>query len=263
MEKPEVSIHCGDSRSLSAIPDNIIDLVVTSPPYNVGKGYHFYSDNKSLKEHLEILSLVWAECLRVMKPGSRICVNVPHGTGRQPYLPLGAAVTLQLDSLFSMVGTIIWRKNTARLRTSWGSWRRPNSPCLRDMSELIIVARKEGVFEVPDNFLVEDDGVKVSPWLDSDTFLTLTRDIWDMDTSCPAKSGHPAAFPTELPLRLIKLFAFEGATVLDPFAGSGTVGKAAQKLGCRSVLYDIDSEYCRMMDERLLSQPNLAFNEVC
>lgn len=246
-----IEIYCQDAQNMSVITDDRCDLVITSPPYNVNLNYTEYNDNLIMEDYLAMLERVMVECYRVMKPGSRICLNVAHGTGRQPYLPIGAEVTLLLRKHFELLGTIIWRKTTALLRTSWGSWRRPSTPYLRDLCELIIISKKPGHFEVPDDFLVNDRGIKVSPWLDADTFTTLTRDIWEFETSTPSKAlGHPASFPLELPIRLIKLFAYRGATILDPFAGSGTTGLAAKELGCSAILLDIDPNYFNLMTER-------------
>lgn len=247
-----IKIYCNDSQNMSDVADSLIDLVITSPPYNVGRKYTQYNDNLTLEGYLAMLDRVWKECERVMKPGARIAVNVPHGTGRQPYLPLGSAVTLQLQSRFELLGTIIWRKTSATLRTSWGSWRRPDSPYLRDVCELIIIAKTSGSLDIPQEFFVRDKNKTVSPWLSAKEFVSLTRDYWEFETSNPAQSnGHPASFPVELPRRLIKLFGYSGATVLDPFAGSGTVGLAARELGCSAILCDVDPNYCEMMADRL------------
>ena len=106
--------------------------------------------------------------------------------------------------------------------------------------------------DIPQEFLVRDRNKVVSPWLSSEEFVAYTRDYWEFETSTPSKAhGHPASFPVELPRRLIKLFAYSGATVLDPFAGSGTVGLAAKELGCSAVLVDIDQSYCNLMRDRI------------
>lgn len=247
----KIKIYCKDSRDMSVVTDSQVDLVVTSPPYNVNRNYSKHNDSMIQEDYLAMLDRVWKECERVMKPGARIAVNVPHGTGRQPYIPIGALVTLLLQKHFDLLGTIVWKKVTALLRTSWGSWRRPNMPYFRDLCELILVAKKPGDLDVPADFLIKDKNLTVSPWLDVETFTTLTRDIWEFETSTSSKAcGHPASFPVELPHRLIKLFAYSGATVLDPFAGSGTVGVAAQELGCNAILFDLDPAYCRLMANR-------------
>ena len=237
---------------MSVVTDNTIDMVITSPPYNVNRNYSQHSDDMPQEDYLAMLERVWKESERVMKPGARIAVNVPHGTGRQPYLPIGALVTMQIHRQFEMLGTIIWRKPNATLRTSWGSWRRPDSPYLRDVCELILIAKKPGNLTIPTSFFVQDSRLNVSPWLSSSEFMKLTRNYWEFETSTPSQScGHPASFPVELPLRLMKLFAYTGATVLDPFAGSGTVGVAARQLGCNAILFDTDESYCRLMADRI------------
>jgi modification methylase len=251
-----ISIIQGDARHLPLTNDSV-HLVITSPPYDVGISYSQHDDNMGKEEHLSMLNKVWDECYRVLVPGGRLCVNVVFGAGRNPYYPLASHVMCQLEVTYLLMGTIVWHKNTKGFLTSWGSWRKPNLPCFRDVCEAIIVARKPGKFQVP-KF---DTPGGYSPYLDKDTFLELTRDLWVVPPTTPGKSKHPAAFPVAIPARLIKLFAYPGALVLDPFAGSGSTGQAAKDLGANAVLVDIDPSYCDLMRSKLVNQTNL-FKEI-
>lgn len=212
--------------------------------------YGVYNDNQDFNDYLGMLGRVWKECERVLTPGGRIAVNVAHGSGRKPYLPLGAYITLQLEQQFELRGSIVWQKAFASNLTSWGSWRSPKDPSIRDVCEIIIVANKPGIIAIPEGTLIQEANKKVSPWLDRDTFMSLTTDLWFV-TPETSRSQHPAPFPVSIPLQLMKLYAFPGALILDPFAGSGTTGLAAKQLGLNCHLYDIDPNYCELARVRL------------
>ena len=245
-----ISIHNTSSESMHDIDDESVHLVITSPPYNCDMSYGLYDDNRDINDYLGMLDSVWKECDRVLVPGGRIAVNVAHGTGRKPYTPMGSYITIQLEQQFDLRGTIIWQKGMTANLTSWGSWRSPKDPSIRDVCEIIIIANKSGVLDVPDGALILDNNKHVSPWLDRDMFMRLTLDHWFVPPQT-SRSSHPAPFPVEIPLRLMRLYAFPGATILDPFAGSGSTGEAAKQLGCNCHLYEVDPEYCRLMKIRL------------
>ena len=115
------TIFCSSSARMEALPDGCVHLVVTSPPYNVGKDY---DENLTLPEYLNRLGEVWAEIHRVMAPGGRVCINVAN-LGRKPYIPLHLYIARQmLDLGFLMRGEIIWNKAASSSpSTAWGSWR--------------------------------------------------------------------------------------------------------------------------------------------
>ncbi len=91
-------IHCADSTNMSMVDDGSVSLIITSPPYNVGKGYGHHNDLMDLDGYLKFLGKVWTECKRVLRPGGPICVNVT-GVKRKPYLPLHSYIALQLVDL--------------------------------------------------------------------------------------------------------------------------------------------------------------------
>ena len=219
--------------------DKSVDLIVTSPPYNCGVKYGVYDDDADIGDWLSLLARTWKECVRVLKPGGRLCVNVPFGTGRNPFVPIGAVVQMQIHDCFGSVdGIVVWDKGTTGNRTSWGSWRSPVAPVIRDQAEIVIIASAQGKFVAPKY----NEGY--SPWLSSDRFTEYTRNVWSIAPETH-RSGHPAPFPVGLAERCIRLFGYPGSVVLDPFAGSGTVGVAATALGANSVLIDVDLYYCK------------------
>ncbi|MCD6289662.1 MAG: site-specific DNA-methyltransferase, partial [Anaerolineae bacterium] len=146
---PVDMIYCADARRMDELPDASVQLVVTSPPYNVGKPYEAHNDNLPLDEYLAFLNQVWRECYRVLVPGGRLCVNVAN-TNRKPYLPLNALITTELLRMnrvqgirWLMRGEIIWDKGASvGVSTAWGSFGRASDPVLRDVHEYIMVFSK-------------------------------------------------------------------------------------------------------------------------
>jgi DNA modification methylase len=234
-------IFCRSAEDMAELPEASVHLMVTSPPYNVGKDY---DEDFTLEEYLEFLKRVWREVHRVLVPGGRACVNVAN-LGRKPYIPLHAYIVRDLVDLgFLMRGEIIWDKGaSAAASTAWGSWRSPANPTLRDTHEYILVFSKE-------NFSRKKPTGREST-ISRQEFLDFTKSVWTFPAESAKKVGHPAPFPVELPYRLMQLYTFSGEVVLDPFMGSGQTALAALKAGRHYVGYDIDENYVRLADRRI------------
>jgi DNA modification methylase len=233
-------IFCKSSERMDELPDSSIHLMVTSPPYNVGKEY---DDDLTLDEYRDFLSKVWKEVYRVLVPGGRVCLNVAN-LGRKPYLPLHAFLAGDmLKTGFLMRGEVIWNKaSSAGGSTAWGSWQSAKNPTLRDVHEYILVFSKGSYGRSP--------GDK-KPTITRDEFLEYTKSVWSFGAESAKKVGHPAPFPIELPARCIKLYTFEGDVILDPFMGSGTTAIAAKMLNRHYMGYEVDLEYIRLARERI------------
>lgn len=233
-------IYEADSRRMEALPDNSVHLMVTSPPYNVGKEY---DEDLSLTEYRDLLRSVFAETYRVLAPGGRACVNVAN-IGRKPYIPLHSYIIQDmLDIGYKMRGEIIWDKAaSAGGSTAWGSWMSPANPTLRDVHEYILVFSK-AEFGRP-------KGDK-EPTITRDDFLELTKSVWSFPPERASRVGHPAPFPLELPRRLIELYTYRNDLVLDPFCGSGSTCLAALMADRHYVGYDIESEYVALAEARI------------
>lgn len=234
-------VFCKSSEHMDELPDNSVHLMVTSPPYNVGKEY---DNNLSLKEYRDFLSRIWKEVHRVLVPGGRACINVAN-LGRKPYIPLHAFIIEDMQDIgFLMRGEVIWNKaSSASPSTAWGSWLSPKNPVLRDVHEYILVFSKDTYSRVNLN--------NEKQTLSRDDFLELTKSIWTFNAESARKIGHPAPFPIELPLNCIKLYTFENDVILDPFIGSGTTAVAAIKSNRHFVGYDIDPEYIKIAEKRI------------
>ncbi len=242
-EKHLNKIHHGDSRNLEFIPNNSVHLMITSPPYNVGKDYE---NDLSQEEYFGLIRDVMKEIYRILVPGGRACINVAN-VGRKPYIPLNNRINqIMLDLGFFMRGEIIWDKGaSAGGSCAWGSWRSASNPVLRDVHEYIMVFSKQ--------FFGRKDK-KNQEKLDTitrDEFLEYTKSIWTFNSESAKRVNHPAPFPVELPYRLIQLYSYRGDVVLDPFCGSGTTCLAALKTERWYIGVDSDLDYVEGATRRL------------
>ncbi|MFQ6611044.1 MAG: DNA-methyltransferase [Fidelibacterota bacterium] len=238
-------IFCKSSEKMDELPDNSVHLMITSPPYNVTKEY---DEDLNLTEYLDLLNSVWKETYRVLVPGGRACINVAN-LGRKPYIPLHSYIIDGMQKIgFLMRGEILWNKaSSASPSTAWGSWLSAANPVLRDIHEYILVFSK-------DTF--SRKRWKKKSTIQKKEFLEWTKSVWTFPAVSAKKIGHPAPFPEELPHRLIQLYSFKGDVILDPFVGSGTACLSALKDGRNYVAYDIDPQYIKLAENRILSYRN-------
>ncbi len=248
---------CGDARSMSHVRDGSVALVVTSPPYFAGKQYEEEIEREgtpsSYLEYLELLTDVFAECVRKLESGGRMAINVAN-LGRKPYRSLAADVIgiLQDDLGLLLRGEIIWRKGEgANSSCAWGSFRSASNPVLRDTTERVIVASK-GRFDRARSIKQRStEGLPFESTLMTEDFMALTLDVWEIPPESARRVGHPAPFPIELPEQLIRLFTFRDDLILDPFMGSGSALVAAARLGRRYVGYDTEPQYVDIARRRV------------
>lgn len=263
-------IYNSDCRAMEELEANSVQLVVTSPPYNVGKNYNYYEDRAPLENYLEFLMQVWRECKRVLAPGGRLAINIAN-TNRNPYIPLHAFIIQQcLDLGLLMRGEILWDKSaTAGTSTAWGSFARASNPTLRDTHEYIMVFSKDTMrLEAPwtrgnHSGIANMEFVEWtrSIWHKNGTakkaIKETARSIWRFGTQSKKiktktkGTAHPAPFPLDLPLRLILLYSNVEDVVLDPFMGSGTTAIAARLTQRHYIGYEISSDYIELANERI------------
>lgn len=251
---------CGDARDMSAVNDNSVALVVTSPPYFAGKQYEQALGEGHIPatylDFLQMLRDVFAECRRVLEPGGRIAVNVAN-LGRKPYRSLSADVIgiLQDDLGMLLRGEVIWVKaEGASGNCAWGSFASAANPVLRDTSERIIIASKgrfDRACKIPQR---RKQGLPHENSISKGEFMEATLDVWRIRPERASKVGHPAPFPVELPRRCIELFTFKGDVVLDPFMGSGSTALGARRTGRHYIGYDMDPEYVALARRRLAAE---------
>ena len=239
---------CGDGEAvLKQLPDNCLDLVFTSPPYNFGLGYQGDdSDNGDATDweaYFNKLFRVFDQCVRVLKFGGRIVVNV------QPlfsdYIPSHHIISNYfMEKRLIWKGEILWEKNNYNCKyTAWGSWKSPSSPYLKYTWEFIEVFCKGDLKKLGDSANADIDVESFKQWVTAKWSIAPERRMKEFD--------HPAMFPEELARRVLLLFSFRGDTVLDPFAGVGTTCVAAQRNGRHFLGMDIAPEYCATAARRL------------
>ncbi|MCK9581467.1 MAG: site-specific DNA-methyltransferase, partial [Methanoregula sp.] len=206
---------CGDSQQvLSRMPDQSIDLIITSPPYNFGHSYAQdpHDDTHEWNEYFATLQSVWKECDRVLKPGGRIAVNV------QPlfsdYVPTHHIISRQLASLGLLwKAEFLWEKNNYNAKyTAWGSWKSPSMPYIKYTWEFI---------EVFDKTSHKKTGKRENIDITAEEFKEWVMGKWSFPPETRMKDyDHPAMFPEELPRRVMKLFSYKDDIILDPFNGA-------------------------------------------
>ena len=217
-----------------------VDCVITSPPYpgvNNLWGELYKAENFD-KAH-NFLNSVWDECLRLLRPGCKLIINIAN-TKRRPYLTNVARVYWWARDKVEPIGEIIWNKGYGQLGTAWGSFRSPADPALADQHEYILVFRKFGKRQKPEDY----------EKIDLKDFKSWRNSMWNIPPAKASKVGHVAPFPIQIPSRLIILYTFKGETVLDPFNGSGTTGMACIKLGRNYIGIEKESKYCELTCKR-------------
>jgi DNA modification methylase len=250
-------IHVGDSRFMPQVVDSSVALVVTSPPYFAGKEYEEALGQGhvpgSYVEYLDMLTEVFAECVRKLEPGGRIAVNVAN-LGRKPFRSLAADVTSILQDRLGLLlrGEIIWVKGQgASGSCAWGSFQSAANPVLRDLTERIVIACKGRFDRARSRRDRARDDLPSEVSIFKDDFMEATTDLWDMPAENATRVGHPAPFPVELPQRLIELYTYRHDVVLDPFMGSGSTAVAALRSERHFVGYDTDADYVERSIDRV------------
>ena len=233
-------LFCGDITSQglfdSEFHNEFADLIITSPPYNVGILYDSVDDTKAYGEYLNF-SLKWMQnCFRKARYACRFCLNIPIDTH---YSGEGTPFSYDLVQIAKKAGwkyktTIVWGKTHLSNSTAWGSFMDASSPQILCPCELIIIFYK-GAWKKPKGLS--------SSTVSREDFLSWTVGLWSFNGETSKKWNHPAPFPEELPRRLIHLLSFDNDLVFDPFCGSGTTGVVAVREGRIFVGSDISSSY--------------------
>lgn len=260
-ERPfEDTIFHGTAQAVlsdeASVRDNSVALVVTSPPYFVGKDYEEAMGEghvpAAYEEHLQSLHDVFAACVRKLEPGGRIAVNVAN-LGRKPYRSQAADVIRIFEDLGLLVrGEIIWKKGEGmNSSTAWGSFQKPSNPVLRDLTERIIVASKGRFGRALSSAKRQELGLPSTGSIFKEEFMSATKDIWEIPAESATRVGHPAPFPVDLPKRLIDLYTYYDDLVLDPYMGAGTSAVAAVRTGRNYVGCETEAPYIDIANERI------------
>ena len=237
-------VLCADSKILlPKLPDNCVDMVFTSPPYNFGMDYEGTDDEVDWEDYFRELFVIFDECIRVLKFGGRFIVNIQPTFSH--YIPTHHIISNYLmQKKLIWKGEIIWEKNNYNCKyTAWGSWKSCSNPYLKYTWEFLEVfckgtLKKEGEREFTD--------------INADEFKELTVARWVIAPETrQQKFGHVAMFPEKLVENVLKLFSYRNDIILDPMNGAGTTTYVANKFHRRYIGVDISDKYCEIAERRL------------
>ena len=238
------TISVADSeKALKQLPDNCVDLVFTSPPYNFGLEYGEHKDGVNWNSYFDKLFSVFRECVRVTKYGGRIAVNI------QPlysdFIPIHHIISdFFMKSGMIWRNEILWEKNNYNAKyTAWGSWKSPSNPYLKYTWEFVEVFSKGDLKHPGDRRFADISDKEFKEWVNARWSIAPERNMRGFD--------HPAMFPEKLAERVIKLFSFQNDIVLDPFNGAGTTTKVANMLNRHFVGFDVSEKYVSIAKARL------------
>ncbi|HEB9305959.1 TPA: site-specific DNA-methyltransferase [Campylobacter coli] len=254
----------GDSLYIlkNYIGDEFVDIIITSPPYNVGHKYDNYDDDREFEDYLENMRSIFKQCFRVLKNGGRICVNVPFAVKNKENKQvkfLAIYITQILNEIgFSEFELITWHKGKdikhfQGNNTAWGSWKNPSCPSFRPLGESVLV-----FFKGDRRHIGKSNNIDIS----SEEFKEWTKNTWYFDKEqvfdnimCVGNNAkkdiHPAPYPIELIERLLKIYSYKNDIVLDPFNGIGTTSYAAYKLERQFIGIELSKKYSEVAVARL------------
>ncbi|MBI2446834.1 MAG: site-specific DNA-methyltransferase [Parcubacteria group bacterium] len=251
-------IIIGDAQKMGELSNESIQLVITSPPYWQIKDYGSNKQigfNQTYDEYINSLNNVWRECFRVLEPGCRMVINIGDQFtravtyGRYKIIPIREEIIRFAESVgFDYMGAIIWQKkttmNTSGGASVMGSYPYPRNGLVEIDYEFILIFKKLG--KALNNISTE---VKEASKLTNEEWRKYFTGHWNF--AGVKQNEHIAMFPDELPRRIIKMFSFEGETVLDPFLGSGTTSKVAMELNRNSIGYEINKKFLPIIKTKI------------
>jgi len=219
-----------------------VNLIVTSPPYNVGMEYGTIDDSIGYEEYLRFTERYLKRFYELLADDGRVCLNIPLDKNKGGIQSVYADVVCLAKKVgLKYQSTIVWNEQNISRRTAWGSWLSASAPYIIAPVEMVVLLYKE-------DWKRRDRGKTT---ISREEFIEWTNGMWTFPGENRKALGHPAPFPLELPLRCIKLFSYEGDLVLDPFVGSGTTMVACRKLNRRGVGIDINKNYLKLAVKRI------------
>lgn len=242
----DASIYHDDFLSTECVPSNSIDLIITSPPYNLDIQYGEFHDEVPYSKYLEFTKDWLGKALLLAKSSGRLCLNIPLDKNLGGQESVYADITTIAKKIgWKYFSTIIWNEQNLSTRTAWGSWLSASAPYVIAPVEVIVLMCKDQ--------WKREKGDRVSDIAPSD-FVEWALGVWNFSGESKTRVGHPAPFPLELPRRCIKMFSFVGDTILDPFLGSGSTLIACCETERKGIGIEIDEEYCELAIERLIRE---------
>lgn len=239
-----LAIYNDDILSIKSIKEKSIDLIITSPPYNVDIKYNSHDDKMVYGTYLKFTEEWISKCYLLAKDDGRFCLNIPLDKNKGGQQSVCADITTIAKQVgWKYHSTIIWNEGNISRRTAWGSWLSASAPYVIAPVEVIVVLYKKYWRKL----------LSGKSDINKDEFLGWTNGVWTFSGESRKKIGHPAPFPVELPRRCIKLFSYVDDTILDPFLGSGSTLIACLITKRKGIGVDIDKHYCTLAKKRIMS----------
>jgi site-specific DNA-methyltransferase (adenine-specific) len=240
------TILCADTITTKLIENESIDLIVTSPPYNLNIDYKSCNDSQPYDEYLKFTKSWLRHCYKWLKSDGRMCLNIPLDKNKGGHQSVGPDIIEIAKKVgYKYQSTIIWNEGNISKSSAWGSWKSASCPYVIAPVELIVILYKD--------IWKKTSGSRISD-ITREEFISWTCGVWSFKGESKRKIGHPAPFPVELPKRCIKLFSFVGDTVLDPFMGSGSTVIAAKQNHRNGIGIDFERDYCELAMNRILKE---------
>lgn len=244
-ETSSLRIYRAGILETNAIPDETVDLIVTSPPYDIDMKYQNYDDNLPYDQYLDFTKEWLSKVHGLARPDGRLCLNIPLDKNKGGQQSVSADITTIAKEVgWKYHSTIIWNEQNISRRTAWGSWMSASAPYVIAPVETILVMYKTRWKKIR----------KGKSDITRDEFIQWTNGVWNFSGESKTKIGHPTPFPVELPRRCIKLFSFQGEVILDPFLGSGTTLIACLQTNRLGIGVEINRDYCKLAAKRLTKQ---------
>lgn len=257
-------IYNGDILEMfGKTPDNFIDLIVTSPPYNVGIDYSDWDDQKPMKDYFDWCKEWLQEAYRTLKDDGRVAINIPYEVNVQDrggrVFIVSEYWQLMKEVGFNFFGLVDLEENSPhRIKTTaWGSWMSPSGPYIYNPKECVILAYKNSSKKLEKGqaqWEYEEVDVlgktkRVYQQEDKDEFMQLVFAQWKYFAD--TRSLTKATFSEDIPAKAIKILTYKDDLVLDCFSGSGTTALSAKKLGRNYIGFELSPEYHNISEKRL------------
>jgi site-specific DNA-methyltransferase (adenine-specific) len=249
---------------MKCVPDNSVDLVVTSPPYNVNIKYDVYDDKLSMDEYFKWVEEWLTEVYRTLKDDGRIALNIPYEInvrergGRiymsSEYWQIMKKVGFKFFGLVDLEESSPHRSKT----TAWGSYMSSSGPYIYNPKECVILAYKKnhikqskGVSDWKFLETITETGKKKKIYneKDKEEFMELVFGQWKY--MADTQSLTKATFSSDIPLKAIKILSYVGDVVMDPFSGSGTTCLISEVLNRNWIGFEISEEYSKISINRI------------
>jgi site-specific DNA-methyltransferase (adenine-specific) len=255
-------------KVMASLPESCVDLIVTSPPYNVGIDYDSHNDRQSMEDYWQFTKDWLSESYRILKDDGRIAVNIPYEVNVQDrggrILFMSEFYQIMKNLGFKFFGLVDLDENSPHRSktTAWGSWMSPSAPYIYNPKECVILGYKKNHIkkvkgepqwkgELVD--LEQEDGTIKQKMMyqdeDKKEFMSLVYGQWEYFAD--TKQQTKATFSMDIPMKAIKILTYKNDLVLDPFTGSGTSLVAAEISGRRWLGIELSENYIKVAKDRV------------